>query len=282
MTSRIDLNEIAERVTIPTLPEVVTKLNSMVEDPRVGLDEIGDVVAQDAAISAKVLRIANSAVYGLAEPAGSVVDAAKVVGARTLRNIAMQASIFNHYDAFKDVKDFNLYGVWKHAIFVGQLAQELATRTPGVTDEMAPDEFYTCGLLHDLGKVVLLESLGEEYVSVYREARESGRASHLVEQDRYGFSHTDVGVVVAQRWELHERIARVLQHHHGPRFEIESDPIIAVVAVADQLAYRFETGEFAKYARKLAADSTQLLKISTGEFSEVVDWGAEILPLIEI
>lgn len=282
MPTRIELSELAERVSIPTLPEVVHKLNGMVEDPRVGLDEIGALVAQDAAISAKVLRIANSAVYGLSEPATSVIEAAKVVGARTLRNIALQASIFNHYGALESLDDFDLVGLWKHAIFVGQLSQEIATRAKAITDQLAVDEFYTCGLLHDIGKVVLLESMGEEYLSVYRAAAQSGRALHVVEQEVFGYAHTDVGVVVARRWNLHEKIAKVIEHHHGPRYEIEADPIVAVVAVADQIAYRFETGEFEKYARKLAAVSTKLLRLSPGEFGEVIDWGAEILPLIEI
>ena len=281
MTPRIDLDELAERVTIPTLPEVVIKLNAMVEDDSVGLDEIGAVVLQDAPISSKVLRIANSAVYGLAEPARSVTDAAKVVGARTIRNIALQASIFNRYEALEGTKDFNLRGIWKHAIFTGQLAQQLALRSTVIENALA-EELYTCGLLHDLGKVVLLESLGEEYLDVYRLSRESGRAVHLVEEDELGFNHTDIGALVARRWKLHETIALVIKHHHGPRYEVEAHPEVAIVAIADQLAYRMETSGFEQSWRKLASLGSNLLKMPPSEFEEVVEWGVEMLPLIEL
>ncbi|MFT5286507.1 MAG: putative nucleotidyltransferase with HDIG domain [Planctomycetota bacterium] len=281
MTTRIDLDELAERVTIPTLPEVVIKLNSMVEDQSVGLDEIGAVVLQDAPISSKVLRIANSAIYGLAEPARSVADAAKVVGARTIRNIALQASIFNRYEALEGTKDFDLRGIWKHAIFTGQLAQQLALRST-IVDNALAEELYTCGLLHDLGKVVLLESLEEEYLDLYRLSRESGRAVHLVEEQELGFNHTDVGALVARRWKLHETIALVIKHHHGPRFEVENHPEVAIVAIADQLAYRMETAGFEQSWRKLAALASNLLKMPPSEFEDVIEWGVEMLPLIEL
>ena len=281
MVPKLDLAQFTETVSIPTLPEVVTKLNSMVDDEKVGLEEIGAVVSHDAPISSKVLRIANSAVYGLGEPATSVEEAAKIVGARTIRNIAMQASIFNRYESLEGTEGFDLRGIWKHAIFSGQIAQELAKRSP-VVESSTAEELYTCGLLHDIGKVVLLESLGQDYLDVYRLSRETGRAVHLVEEEVLGVTHTDVGALVAKRWELHEKIVRVIQHHHGPRYEIEANPEVAIVAIADQIAYRLETASFEKYSRKLAALSSNLLKLPPSEFEEVVEWGAEILPLIEI
>lgn len=281
MASRLDLSELAEKVTIPTLPQVVVKLNSMVENPKVGLEEIGTLVSEDAPIATKVLRIANSAVYGLAEPATSVVEAAKVIGARTIRNIALQASIFNRYDGLKSTRDLNLETIWKHAIFTGQLAQELAMQCP-ILDSSTADKFYTCGLLHDLGKVVMLESLGDEYLDAYRESRETGRAVHVVEEELLGYNHTDIGSIVAKRWRMHPDIVRVIQHHHGPRFEIESDPQVALVAIADQLAYRIDTPDFDVFVRKLASLASNLLKLRPSDFDLVVEWGAEVLPLIEV
>ncbi len=281
MVSKLDLAQFSETVSIPTLPEVVMKLNTMVDDDKVGLEDIGLVVSQDAPISSKVLRIANSAVYGLSEPARSVEDAAKVVGARTIRNIAMQASIFNRYEQYEGTDGFNLRGIWKHAVFTGQLAQELAKRSP-VIETSSAEELYTCGLLHDIGKVVLLETLGEDYLEVYEKSRESGRAVHLVEEEMLGVTHTDVGALVAKRWDLHELIVKVIQHHHGPRYEIEANPQVAVVAISDQIAYRIETSEFEMFSRKLAALSSNLLKLPPSEFDEVLEWAVDILPLIEI
>lgn len=281
MSTQIDLADLAERVTIPTLPDVVTRLIAIVEDPHADIEDIAELIARDAPITTRVLRIANSAVYGLAHPAASALDAARVVGARTLKNIALQTSIVAHYDSLAGVEELDVDSLWHHSVLTGQLAQELAIRTNAIRG-IPPDEFYTCGLLHDIGKVVLLETLGEEYLGVYRQARSAKRAVHVVEQQVFGFDHADVGSVVATRWGLHEHIAQVIHCHHGPRVEIEDDTRVTVVAVADQVAYRIDTKGFEAARPKLAALAHRLLGLTGEEFDDYVAWAYEVLPLVEV
>lgn len=269
-------------VTIPTLPEVVTKVNAMVGDSKVSIQEIGDVIAQDAPISAKVLRIANSAVYGLAEPATSVVEAAKVVGARALRNIALQASVIQRYAPLSSIPDFDIHGVWKHAIFTGQLAQKIGAVAKAAVGEFTVDEFYTCGLIHDIGKVVMLESLSEDYLEVFRRARATQQPIHICEQDVFGFNHTEVGAVVAQQWQFAESVSKVIQFHHGPRQMVEEDPIVAVVAIADQISYRIELDNFDDAKKRIEALAKRVLGVEAEAMEEIYDYGLEILPLIEV
>jgi len=277
----VELSDVVERVTIPTLPEVVTRVNALVNDPKVSIQEIGDVIAMDAPISSKVLRIANSAIYGLSEPARSVVDAAKVIGARALRNIALQASIIQHYDHLASVEDFDVQAVWHHSIFVARLAQCIGERATGRMDVKA-EELYTCGLLHDIGKVVLLESLGDEYLEVFREARDERTPVHVVEEQRLGFRHTQVGAAVAASWKFPERIARVIECHHGPRDAMQAEPAVAVVAVADQIGYRMEMADFDETLWRLRAVSSRMIGVDGAAFAELVDYAREILPLIEV
>ncbi len=281
MVTRLELSDIASSVSIPTLPDVVARLIAIVEDPEVDIDDIAKLVAQDAPITSKLLRIANSTIYGLSRPATSALDAAKVVGARTLKNIAIQASVVAHYDKLSGMGDFDVNGLWRHSIFTAQLSQEVAIRA-GVIREIPPDEFYTCGLLHDIGKMVLLETLQEEYLDVYRKARETKRPLHKVEQSELGFDHSDVGFVVASRWGLHESIGEVIRSHHGPGEELERMPRVAVVVVADQIAYRLDTATFPQAAEKLRALGKRLLDLSPAAFDSVIEWGVEALPLVEV
>jgi putative nucleotidyltransferase with HDIG domain len=189
---------IGDKITLPTLPEVVIRITSMVDDPKVRISDIGSVIAQDPAITAKVLRIANSAFYGLGTAVISPEQAATVIGGRNLRNIALQASVIGRYEHLSKQFDLDLNEMWMHSVFTAQLSQELARRA-GCPLGMAPEEFYTCGLLHDVGKAVLLESLREEYVTVYQAAKQTGEAIHLAEERLLKFTHFEVGAMVAQR-----------------------------------------------------------------------------------
>lgn len=275
------LRVIAEAVTIPTLPSIVQRINRLASDPKVGLVEIGAVVAQDAPMTSRVLRIANSAYYGLQEPVLSAEQAATVVGARAMQSIALQASVMQHYDHLAGTPDFDLSGIWRHAILTAQLCQ-LVGKERAAGNGLTPEELYTCGLLHDIGKVVLLDSLGEEYLQVFRDARDKGRAIHVSEKELLGYTHTDVGSLVAVRWDFPEGATRAIRFHHGPRVEIETDPCVAAVAVADQIAYRVQAGGGGDSMAQLAALAERSLGMDGAAFRALVAHAVETLPSIEL
>jgi putative nucleotidyltransferase with HDIG domain len=270
---------LSDRVSLPSLPDVVLRLNAMIDDPKVGVQELGEIVARDAAITAKVLRIANSSYYGLKKAVVSPEQAATVVGARSLRNIALQASIFARYEHLSGLPNFDLDGVWTHAIFTGQVSQALAkeARKPlGLNAE----EFYTCGLLHDIGKVVMLESLGPDYVKVFQEAKTTQTPIHLCEQRILGFTHVDVGALVAAKWQLPDAVARAIEFHHGPKYEVVAHPAVAVVAVADQIGYRVSGPETAM--ERLAELARDVLGVDAAGFERVLEYARDVEHLIEV
>lgn len=272
---------LSERVNLPSLPDVVTRLNALVDDPKVGLRQIGELISRDGALTAKILRIANSAYYGLKEPVLSPEAAATVLGARSLRNIALQASVFKHYEHLSQVQDFDLEGVWRHGVLTGHLSQAMAkkTRKPlGISAE----EFYTCGLLHDLGKVIMLENLREEYIHVFREARRVREAVHNVEEHLLGYTHIDVGALLAAKWRLPEVVARAIEYHHGPKYEVMDNPAVAVVALADQVAYRLETSEFEASLPRLSELAWECLEIGPEAFREAIEYARDVRDLIEV
>ncbi len=191
---------IRANVAIPTLPQVVARINALVDDPDVGVREIGAAVAEDAPIAASVLRLANSARYGLREKVLSTEHATAVLGVRMLRTIAMQASVVSRYDHLRGQADFNLEALWRHSILDGFACSLLATRSRARI-ELSPEEFQVVGLLHDVGKVLLLESSAEVYLACMREARERGVAEFRAEEARFGFHHGEVGALIAARKE---------------------------------------------------------------------------------
>jgi len=263
------LQLLGPRLQLPTLPEVVVRLNALVDDPRSGLQEIGALVARDPALTAKVLRIANSAFYGLGEPVLSAEQAASVIGVRSLRNVVLQASILARYERFADIPDFDLDELWTHSAAVAKLSRALSQRARS-TGGLHPDDAYTCGLLHDVGKVVLLESLGEEYIEVLRDARASGLPLHVGEAHRLGVTHIEVGALLATRWQLPATIVSAIEFHHGPSDRLREHREAAIVAIADQIAYRAGTSTFEQAGQQLGLLAERLLGVPRERFAEVL------------
>jgi len=228
---------IRNNLSIPTLPEVVMRINRLVDDPDVGTAEIGELVSHDAPLAAKVLRIANSAYYGLSGECVSTAHASTVLGIKVLRNIVTQVAVINEFDHLEDSEVFSMQELWNHACLTGHLCSRLGQRSSEVTT-LEPEEFYVCGLLHDVGKVILLDGLGEQYRDIVSVAAREQKPLHLVERAVLSFNHTDVGSVVANRWGLPEQISNAIHYHHGPRDEVASNEVVSVVAHANLLAHR--------------------------------------------
>lgn len=270
MGKREALQTLAPRLRLPALPQVVTRLNAMLADHTCGPQEIGRALGEDPGLTARVLSIANSSLYGLQEEVVSTEQATTVIGVRSLRNVVLQASIVQRYEHLSERSTLDLEATWQHAMEVAHLAQMLGTASRRAR-VLAPDELYTCGLLHDLGKVVLLDSLGDEYGRVLATAQRAGRPLHLVEADMLGFSHVDVGALLSRRWNLPREVALAIAYHHGPIENVLENPSVAAVAVADQLSYRVQGVGFDAAAEQLARIALRTLDVTPQAFERVVE-----------
>jgi putative nucleotidyltransferase with HDIG domain len=253
---------------LPTIPAVVTKIGELMKDPACGPREIGALVAQDPPLAARVLKIANSSYYGLRERCASTEQACTVLGLKVLRNVVMTAAVtenFSHLDG----RGLDLEEMWKHSVLVAQAAQLLARVSRGGV-ALSPDEFYSCGLLHDIGKLVLLENLGDDYRAVLQRAHREGRPVQNCERERLLFDHTDVGSMIAIHWGLPTAIAAAIQYHHGPREAVEQDPVVSLVANANLLVQRVQAGNLTAAASTFDADTARFLAIARDDVAGVV------------
>lgn len=266
-----------DQINLPSLPDIVMRVNAMIDNPNCGVQEMGALVAQDPAMTARVLRLANSGYYGLSNQVTNAEQAATVLGARALRNVAMQISIRERYEHLTHSSDFDLDEIWQHSTLTAQLAQSLAASCFERTG-LVPDDYYACGLLHDVGKVVMLDGLGEEYLECVRTARLTGVTLHAAETENLGYSHIDVGALLAHQWQLPAKISSAIEFHHGPTDEILAQPHVAVIAIADQLAYRAASSTFAAAQEKLFALANKLLGVSRPQFDAVVERARTALP----
>lgn len=257
-------------ISVPTLPAIVQKVQRMLENPDCGAKEVGLVVAQDAPLAARVLKIANSAYYGLRERCMLPQNAATILGVRVLRSVITQAAVMRQYEHLRG-GEFDLDSLWKHSILVAQCASFLGKRCRRLTG-LSPDELHVCGLLHDLGQVVMLECMRNDYLEVVRWAKQHQSPLYLAEQQRLGFTHADVGHIVAQQWGLPPQVAVAILSHHGPNEDIASNPVVALIANTNMLVTRVLEGNLSAAATVFDASALQFLGLTADDITAAVQF----------
>ncbi len=271
---------IREHLNIPTLPRVLARVGMLLDDPECGTREIGELVAQDAPLAARVLRIANSAFYGLRERCLSTEQACSVLGMRVLRNVVLQAAVIQQFDHLRKYTEFRIDDLWTHSVLVAQVCAKLAEHSQRALD-LQPEEFYTCGLLHDIGKVVMLDCLRDEYLDCHRLSGVLGDRMHHAEKKRFGFHHCDVGAMVAARWGLPPAAISAIQYHHGPVENLILDPVAALVANANLLATRVSGGRLDEAERTLDQETADFLELRPGDVAAILAFSSDAASRIE-
>lgn len=270
-----------DRLRLPTLPVVVQKIQALVAEGSAGTRQIAEVVAADAPLAARVLRIANSAYYGLRERCISTSQACTVLGLRVLESVVLQAGVLQQYDHLRRHPGFDLNELWRHSILTAQVCSLLAQRSRAGL-ELEPEELYACGLLHDIGQVILLDQLSDGYLDVVGAARLLKVPLERIELQMLGVDHSQVGAMVAERWRLPPQVAEAIRYHHGPRERIQGDPLVSLVAHANLIVSRATAGDLEGARHALDPATARFLGLSEAQAAEAVDFLFDALPQVEI
>lgn len=224
--------EIETLSNLPTLPGVVQVITAMVDDERINAQQVGEVIARDQVLSAKVLRLVNSPFYGFPGRISTVSHAIVLLGFNVIKGLLLSTAVFDSL-----AEEFR--GLWEHSLGTAVLSRVLA-KEKGLRD---PEEVMVAGLLHDIGKVILSFVAKEDYVGVIHRARE--RHVHIldVEYEVFGFTHTAVAGWLADRWSMPERLSDAMRYHHRPEGSKNHYDTVAVVQLADILARSLEFGD---------------------------------------
>lgn len=226
---------LGELEDLPTLPQVMNRILETVERETSDSQELTRVLECDHAISARVLRLANSAFYGLPARVDSIQRAVVLVGFDTVRMLALATSVFDAFSGKRqdalDPDDF-----WMHALGAAKAAQRLAqlARPPA-----AADTCFTCGLIHDIGKFVMSLAFGRQYARVCQTARAQQAPLHEIERVQLKTTYAEVGAWLAEHWHFPAEITAILAHQIDLPRELAQQPAEAtVVVLADALSCR--------------------------------------------
>ncbi|NCN26585.1 HDOD domain-containing protein [bacterium] len=249
---------------IPTLSIVVTKLMDMVNDPNTSANQIAEVLKKDQVLTAKVLRLVNSAFYNLSTEVTDVTKALGFLGFNTISVLVLGTSVFSSFD-LKAAPYFKVSEFWKHSLCTAVAGELIATRLK----VSRPQDAFTCGLLHDVGKIALFKVAQDDLKEVVELARNEN-ISFLEAETALGLpGHTVIGERLAEQWKLPVVIRKTIRFHHRDVTEMESiypqmKPTIMIATIADIMSKRLSLGFSGDETKpEYPANYLQQLNIST-------------------
>ena len=232
------LELVNKTVKLPTIPTVLLKLNEVVNDPESSAEDVAKVISCDPSITTNILRIVNSAYYGLQVRVSSINLAVSIMGFNMTKKVALKAAIFSVFGKKKNaVSQFDPELFWKHSIYCGVAAKVLAGETPYFSG-LHPEDIYISGLLHDIGKIILFENVPDLFLKALEASARQGVPFSQAEEEVLGFTHSDVGSVLAIKWFLPEDLTIAVRYHHNPAKDPFSKSLASLIHLADWLAWK--------------------------------------------
>ncbi|MEJ5237871.1 MAG: response regulator [Limisphaera sp.] len=198
---------------LPSVPRLYEELLQKLEDPETTLEELAAVVARDPAMTAQILKLVNSAFFGLPHTVADIQEAVGFLGLNTLKTLVLALHAFHQYES-RNLGWFPYEALWRHSLEVGARARQWAREMQASTD--VAEQAAVAGLLHDVGQLVLAVNLGEEYAQIWREARQQTLPLDEAEQAALGTTHAEVGGYLLGLWGLPEPVVEAIAHHHQP------------------------------------------------------------------
>jgi len=233
------LRSLVSQVTsLPSLPSVHARLIESLDNPEISSREMGEIIAQDVGMTAKLLQLANSAFFGLYRYVASPSEAAIYLGLDTIRALTLSNGVFSVFQQSGAAEPF-IGQLQRHSIKVGMVASLIAKREN--LPKKICDSSLIGGLLHDVGKLVLAANCPKEYDEVLAGAREEGIAWHEAELRVFGATHAEIGAYLLWLWGLPDEMCKAVAFHHKPADCSETTlTAAAAIHVADALEHEVE------------------------------------------
>lgn len=217
---------------LSTLPNVILRILEVMNNPMADARDVEREMCEDPIITAKVLKVANSAYYGSDRDVSSISQAVVLMGFAEVQNIALSVSIFSRFSGA--TKMFDRRNFWEHCFTTACAADALQHRVNAQTNDG-----FVAGLLHDIGRIVLDQYFQEEFREIVHTAESQQISLFEAERKVLGVTHCDVGFWVTENWGLPSMLTDSILFHHAPFSCRESYVLTSIIHVADSIAKAF-------------------------------------------
>lgn len=234
--------------TLPPMPLIATRMVELINSPRSSADEMARVISGDPAISARVLKIANSSFYSMARQVNTLSTAIVILGERTLKNLVMAASLRGMNATFGEIEQV----LWEDSMTCA-IGARFLSRSLRQGD---PEEAFIAGLFRHIGRVVFNNQDPTSYAGILKQHRRCGPELMAVEENAFGIDHAALGAAVLEQWQLSEVLSLVALHHHDEKLDAidnsEARALAGVVNIASEFPVML--GIFGEHRAEIALE----------------------------
>lgn len=229
--TEVSLEKLARSIkSIPTLPEVYCKVSDMLENPKVSASAVAEVISRDPSLTAKLLKMVNSAFYGLPQQVSTLTHALVLMGFSTVKSLILTMGLTDIFKPSRN-ENFSRADFWAHCFGTGMMAKSIALRLRLNNVE----EIFIQGLLHDIGKIIIDKYASNKFDEIIEYTENNDCLIVESEEKILGFTHAEVGAITAKAWNLPENICNSIHYHHQPLSDENSSKESAVIHLADIL-----------------------------------------------
>ncbi|MEE9911707.1 MAG: HDOD domain-containing protein [Deltaproteobacteria bacterium] len=222
-----------EKITdLPTLPSVYFKVDKLLKDKQASIENVARIIEIDPAMSSSILRLVNSAFYGLSAKSNSIAQAVMILGFNAVKNAIVSVAILDTLSIRDRYRNFNIADFWRHSVSVAVLGRHLAERSRLT----APDDAFMAGLLHDIGKIIMIRHFNDDFGRVWQTMQETKCSFADAEAEAASIDHVTIGAYLARKWQLPEHIIFAIAGHHYYITSGQSTGLVECVMLANALS----------------------------------------------
>jgi HD-like signal output (HDOD) protein len=253
---------------LPSFPAIVSRLIKVVNSPESSAEDAAELIERDPGLTSKMIRLANSAFYGIPRSISSVSSAVVILGFNTIRSLVLSASVMKLFPGSqKQAVDKERF--WKHSI-VSAMAAKIIVRHFINIRMMDPESAFCSGILHDIGKLIFNEFMNDEYAEVRSFAEKNGISMLNAETKILGINHAEICKVVSDKWSLPLDLEYSLVYHHNPAAADKLHELVATIHFADILAHEIGATLWDNEPQlSVWNDYRNVLKVSDADYAKI-------------
>ena len=223
---------------LPAMPQVASKVLELSSDPNTSAQQLQQIIADDQAMTGRILKIANSAMYSCSRKVKTLTEAIVMLGFNSIRSLVVTSAARNLYNTRKSTTGLKERLLWEHSIGVAFACRLLVQeRTPALAEEA-----FLAGLMHDIGKLVLNLQVPDQFDEIVQVVYNDNRPFNTTEKEILGFDHAEVGARLVNKWNLSPVLEDTILNHHNPEAMTTDNPLLLYLDLANKVCHKLGIG----------------------------------------